>query len=1277
MRALYVLVLLALLIPQSALAAAPQVPGYVAVIARDNGGAAQLVRLTEIERAPRQRSESATRNWGVAVYDVGNRVLWQTHVVNPLNTTGRTVEAGAPIAGLTFANLPGAVRAALLDPTGNALLQINLGAQERSTARKNGEHLHRRMLEAAISTTTLSRGAADAGDESTRGSALKQVDYNMRQRDRLPRCNDAAPVIPEEASMRALTRSPECAGSPGALAEDPAAPLARETPGKSSPQRKLGSMSLSEMDSGFRWNDENGVFPGVPVARHAAQTLPAVPADKQTIANRVEAKGDESVETSELDLVNATLVFQGASGEAVTGPFTVMRHLSNGREHHFTVDAMGTATIPVERSKLIVLFVYPPASWLWGQSFPEPIAQDTDFTLVITLVKAVPFDVRLMLPTADAPDFDFFSVWIHNNKCCGHFWSESSILTGPDYRMVVDVPKNEILYISVAPSRPFLGTSPLQIGPFTDAANISVPIRRGTLLQGRIFSNGSLVTEGVPSIFMQTLEDGISFNFDSPITGAFDGTYRVSVEPLSDKVVLQAYQSGFSPSLPMVTTLDQDRIIDFELEPLNPVSIHAVDVDGNPVGLASVRIYRDGLLYSSTRTSYEGRVTTKLPAGSFEIRLFPDGHASEGLAIYDAQTFLLFGQPAATQVIEVPKNASLETEIIANDIFRFSVSVPREFGLGCNDSSLLASVELLDETGVVARSSTRLLSHVSDGHYVFDVISGPGRYKLRVSAVGGVVYESVFFDADSDANLALTRVGTGKLTVWEGVLRRHDGIPVADALVRPYDASGADMAAWCIFAAPRGGFKVLACDKCTYRFTSRSIDEGQGRTITLDDAVSGRTSEVFLDPPLEISQVSPDQVKQIHGQVDAVDRYDILFIAEGYTNIRETFTDTNGNGVWDGVQHFDSNGNGLYDGYDRIALYGSAPFPAENTDPTANNEPFTDLNGDGVLSINDEALYQRNVSDYLSALFSNDFYSEYRNAFRVHAALPFSNQVGVDFDGVMERDTRFGAFANRGGFLGADFSSLIEYAAEVLPDYDALVVMVNQEIPTWRVNSFVMATGGVLVSDLNDLVGAHEFGHKIATLGDEYTELGLEYVEQSLLRSNTTGFTQFDLVPWSRHIDLSNSIPTKDNFPGTGLFEGGNYYETSVYRPSMNSLMRFLSPGVFNVPSRFRMEAAISPFLHGLPGRLVLRGSAPRCGRAAKLDLSWDATEYGVSNVVIRSGSARGYVVGRGGASGSIRLPVSKAGRDDLFLIDADLGTVIDIESIPRSRPLSCSPGPD
>src|SRR3546814_17398002 len=103
------------------------------------------------------------------------RVLWQTHVVNPLNTAGRTVEAGAAIAGLTFANLPGAVRAALLDPEGNALLQINLGAQERSPARKNSEQLRQRMLDRGNTRTISLSRSAHSGDSPTRARAASEA----------------------------------------------------------------------------------------------------------------------------------------------------------------------------------------------------------------------------------------------------------------------------------------------------------------------------------------------------------------------------------------------------------------------------------------------------------------------------------------------------------------------------------------------------------------------------------------------------------------------------------------------------------------------------------------------------------------------------------------------------------------------------------------------------------------------------------------------------------------------------------------------------------------------------------------------------------------------------------------------------------------------------------------------------------------------------------------------------------------------------------------------
>src|SRR3546814_4445500 len=68
----------------------------------------------------------------------------------------------------------------------------------------------------------------------------------------------------------------------------------------------------------------------------------------------------------------------------------------------------------------------------------------------------------------------------------------------------------------------------------------------------------------------------------------------LGVVPVAGQVVMQAFQPGFAPSVPVVTTLEQDRVVDFDLEPLNSVTVHVVDANGNPLRFASVRIYRDG-----------------------------------------------------------------------------------------------------------------------------------------------------------------------------------------------------------------------------------------------------------------------------------------------------------------------------------------------------------------------------------------------------------------------------------------------------------------------------------------------------------------------------------------------------------------------------------------------------------------------------------------------------------------------------------------------------------
>lgn len=88
----------------------------------------------------------------------------------------------------------------------------------------------------------------------------------------------------------------------------------------------------------------------------------------------------------------------------------------------------------------------------------------------------------------------------------------------------------------------------------------------------------------------------------------------------------------------------------------------------------------------------------------------------------------------------------------------------------------------------------------------------------------------------------------------------------------------------------------------------------------------------------------------------------------------------------------------------------------------------------------------------------------------------------------------------------------------------------------------------------------HELGHLHARLGDEYTSAVLNYPYDDTY-PNTTNFLNRDIskVRWKHWIANENKIPGIHVEPisdiETGIFEGGQYRTTGVYRPSKNSVM--------------------------------------------------------------------------------------------------------------------------
>ncbi|MEU9851911.1 M64 family metallopeptidase [Streptomyces sp. NPDC047974] len=103
------------------------------------------------------------------------------------------------------------------------------------------------------------------------------------------------------------------------------------------------------------------------------------------------------------------------------------------------------------------------------------------------------------------------------------------------------------------------------------------------------------------------------------------------------------------------------------------------------------------------------------------------------------------------------------------------------------------------------------------------------------------------------------------------------------------------------------------------------------------------------------------------------------------------------------------------------------------------------------------------------------------------------------------------------------------------------------------------------------LIGAHELGHSIGLLADEYQYAGYgAYPYPSSDAANISAIADLGTSKWYRW--LGEQDPTGS---AIGTYEGGDYYETGVYRPTGTSLMRTLASTQFNNVGR---EAMIKGF---------------------------------------------------------------------------------------------------
>ena len=317
-----------------------------------------------------------------------------------------------------------------------------------------------------------------------------------------------------------------------------------------------------------------------------------------------------------------------------------------------------------------------------------------------------------------------------------------------------------------------------------------------------------------------------------------------------------------------------------------------------------------------------------------------------------------------------------------------------------------------------------------------------------------------------------------------------------------------------------------------------------------------------------IGDVSGADLKKIWDAGPERTKLNLVFMAEAYTSGMESFSDANGNGIWDGDLLLDENGNGNldegehYNDRNRNGVY-DAP------------ESFVDLNGDRICNRFERAKFEADAALAAAAVLSFHPFNDYADAINVYTWWISSEHGTQQFTGARpwrNMNTYFGAYCyGTGGFQSssinraakAEAMQLLPNAGEIVP-----VVLVHDPFDALRANAN-FNFGRILLSAEDSRAGAvliHELGHSVGNLADEYIyENAGRGPSCEPTEANITIVTDPAGAKWAQFIRGNPPVPTPDWYDGYGLFEGAWFYSYGVYRPTGNSMMRSTSYPFFEV----------------------------------------------------------------------------------------------------------------
>lgn len=803
------------------------------------------------------------------------------------------------------------------------------------------------------------------------------------------------------------------------------------------------------------------------------------------------------------------------------------------------VAADGSFRTAVEKNTGYTLRITPPIPYLREE---EAVTLTRDSEITFEVQRGAVLNGRLL--TSDRNSFaEEALVWFYREED-NTFFDLARADTEGSFKIPLEA--GTPFRADIRPPAPYLDTSK----PITLEADAtrSFDVQRGVVASVGVFDEAgmtiladriNLTQNGRRQLFRPESTARLPIVLEPAVPGT------MSVEPPDSQALMTR-----NIALEARTT---DFDLDVVLERGSLLSGVVRDNAGQPLAMSELRFYRGGDFFKSVETLGDGSYELLLPHGEYRVRVsvavernFAQNRPATVFEIAPMQVVIDEPEEVFDPTLNAPLHTvTLERFLPGSNFMRARLNFRRSGERGGNIYSWVSGEEV----------------EVMAGTYDID-IDYPGFSVATLSDVR----------ITGDLRIDLANHFHGDQAIWSGVLRDPEGRPLPEVAIRVYDD-----AHWirAFLQTDAGGRFEIPLGKGLYA----EVGGGPGfamegglvkKLVELDRPLQPKDADITLSEiEFAVAAPRPGELFQLYGDRAPADGFNIIFLGDGYTNIRETFSDQNKNGVWDGVLFVDVDGNGVWDSGEPVTVYGDADLDRDLDDGTnvANrNEPFDDLNGDGFPNFDDRAVFELNIRNFVRALLGSHVWSESPELFNAFGFFTPSVESGsgiIDADDrqIISRDTFYSSnmkLARR--TLTIDWAKARATAAEVLPEHDLIVVLLNQPVPMGRANSFIVFNGGMKAGSPVSRTPHHEMGHAFSFLADEYQEFPRTYEGTEPAAVNVTTFSNRAGIPWAEFLEDGAAIPTSRKTGGMGLFTGGRYHQGGIFRPTEQSTMRSNAP---------------------------------------------------------------------------------------------------------------------